>query len=406
MTRFVEKGLWLAAVCGAACIQSAAGADWYTWRGPATNGMSQEKGWNPNAIVNPTVAWTAQVGEGYSAVAVKGERLYTMGNNDGNDSVVCLNAKTGKEYWRHSYPCKKGSYPGTRATPLVVDDRVYTLSREGHLFCLAAMNGDVIWKKNVAAETGAELLGWGFASSPILVDDLLLLNIGKSGMAVKAKTGEIAWHSGGGKASFASVIPYKHGGTLLAAVFGSKELYGVAFADGKVQWSVPWETSWDVNAADPIVSGDELFIASGYGRGCALFKLGAGTPAKVWENKAICAHFTTPILLDGYLYGLDGNTGKDGAVKCVEWKSGKEKWSKMTGFGSLSMADGKLIVINERGHLAVMEAVPDGCKILAEGKVPAQSSKGEKWWTMPILSNGLLYCRNSGGTLVAIDLAR
>ena len=117
-------------------------ADWHTWRGPAGNGISPETGISGFDL--PPV-WSAELGEGYSAVSVKDGRLYTMGHADGTDTVFCLDALTGKEIWTHSYPCEKGQYEGPRATPVVDGDSVYTVSREGQVFCLDAESGKVNW---------------------------------------------------------------------------------------------------------------------------------------------------------------------------------------------------------------------------------------------------------------------
>ena len=212
------------------------------------------------------------------------------------------------------------------------------------------------------------------------------------------------WSSGEGPGAYASAVVFKAGETDCVAIFGQKAIYGVRLKDGKVLWSYPWQTSYDVHAADPIASGGEVFIASGYGTGCALLRIEGAEAKPVWRNELLRAHFSSAVLIDGYLYGVDGNAG-GGSLRCIEWKTGKEVWAKDLGFGALMAADGKLIVLNEKGRLFVVEASPAGFKELAQGDVAVPPAKG-KWWNMPVLSNGTIYCRNSDGTLVALPVGK
>lgn len=387
-----------ALVCGTAT------ADWPRWRGPKGSGISTEKDWSPKALLPaPTVAWKTNVGAGYAAVSVKDKLLYTLGNVDGKDTVVCLKADTGEPVWKHEYACAPGSYPGPRATPLVDDGLVYTLSREGHLFCLDAKTGAVKWQKNLVSDLQATNIGWGFSGSPCLDGKLLLINAGIRGIALDKATGDVVWSTAPGAGGYATPIPYQtDGGKRCAVVFGQKKVYGVDLKDGAELWSSGWETSYDVNAADPIVAGNRVFITSGYGKGCALLEVGAAKGARLeWQNQALRSHFSSAVLLDGHLYGIDGNAGK-GDLVCLEFKTGAEKWRKSTGFGSLVVADGKLIVLTENGGLLIADASPADYRELAAAK----GVLGKTCWTMPVLCDGRLYCRNEKGDLVCLDLRK
>lgn len=392
MKRFV--GFAVAGMAAASCMA----ADWPQWRGPDRNGISKETGWlAPGAAAKQV--WKAEVGAGYSSVSVSDGKLYTMGNKDGQDSVLCLNATDGKELWRHSYPCKAGSYSGPRCTPTVENGKVYTLSREGLLLCFAAQDGAVKWERNLAATLHASAPNWGFAGSPLVQGDLVIVNVGDSGTALNKETGEPVWNSSGGGASYATPVPFAKADKPAVALFVQKAVVGVEAASGKKLWEYPWSTSYDVNAPDPIVIGDKVFITSGYGRGAALLDVSGAQPKVEWENKNLASHFSSVVLFKDCLYGITGNAG-GGELRCVELASGKVNWSnKETGFGSLIMADGKLIVLNEKGTLFVFELNPDGCGELWKGTV-----LGPTCWTPPVLCNGLIYCRNEKGTLVAVDL--
>jgi outer membrane protein assembly factor BamB len=154
-----------------------------------------------------------------------------------------------------------------------------------------------------------------------------------------------------------------------------------------------------VNAADAIISGDTVFISSGYGRGCSLIKVSNGEATKVWENKNMRNHFANCVLIDGHLYGFDGNTG-GGELRCLDLKTGSVKWAeKGMATGGLMAADGKLVVLADGGKLVIAEANPTEFKQLASAK-PISG----KCWTMPVLANGHIYCRNAKGDAVCVDV--
>jgi outer membrane protein assembly factor BamB len=381
--------------------------DWPCFRGPEHNGISTESGWNPAALNKPVkTAWTANVKEGFSAVSIKDGKLYTMGFADDKDYVFCLDAATGKEIWKQTYPSKKGSYEGPRATPAVDGDMVYTLGRNGDVLCLKAKDGSIVWKKNVISDYGADNIQWGLASSPYVYGKTLIINAGKHGIMLNKKDGAKIWSSSPGKGGYATAVVYKKGTTPCIAIFGQKGVYGVDAKSGKELWFYSWETSWDVNAADPIVVGDKVFITSGYKRGCTVIDISGTTPKKVWENKELASQFSSPVYVDGYIYGIDGNAGK-GELKCIDFKTGAVKWNQNTGFGSLMAADGKLIILNEKkntGVLTIAELSPQGYKELSSAQV--LDPKGAKCWTMPVLCGGKVYCRDSKGQLVCIDVSK
>jgi len=389
-------------VAGLVAAGPLASADSTAWRGPAGDGISPEKNWNPKAIAAPgAVAWKVNVGKGYSGVGVKGDRLYTLGNSDKEDVVVCLAVQDGKELWRHAYPCGPGSYPGPRATPILDGPAVFTLSREGDLFCLNAADGKVLWHRNLCKEFGAKEPGWGLAGTPRIEGDLLIVNAGLTGIALAKKTGEKVWAGEGGVGGYSAPVPCTLAGKPGLVMFGQKEVYAVQTADGRKLWAFPWETSYDVNAADPLVAGTHVFISSGYGKGCVMLDVATGTPREVWKHNKMCNHFSSCVLMDGHIYGIDGNAG-GGNLRCLELKTGSETWGRNLGFGGLLAADGKLIVLNEHGKLFVVAAKPGAYEELAAG----DTGLGKTCWTAPVLANGRIYCRNDRGDLVCLDVSK
>ncbi|HTE20864.1 MAG TPA: PQQ-binding-like beta-propeller repeat protein [Armatimonadota bacterium] len=378
----------------AGIVTSALAADWPQWRGPQRNGVSAERGWKTQwPATGPKEVWTADVGKGFSSVAVANGRLYTMGNSRDRDTVYCLDARTGKTLWTHTYTCAAGDYGGPRATPTVDGSVVYTLSREGHAFALDAATGKGRWGRDLRKVASAGPPQWGFAGSPLVEGGRIIYNVGSAGVALDGG-GQVVWKSSG-TSGYASPVSYNLGGQRGVALFSESSVIGVNPADGRRLWSHRWNTSYGVNAADPIPIGDTLFISSNYGKGCALLSLGGGQPSVVWQNRNMRNHFNASVRVGDSLYGNDENT-----LKCIDVKTGAERWrSRGIGKGGLIASDGKLIVLTERGELTVVQATPEKYTELARAKVLNGTS-----WTHPVLSNGFIYCRSHEGKLVCLDV--
>ena len=243
--------------------------DWPQWRGPSHNGVSKETGWLdkwPDG--GPPVSWKANVGLGFSSIVVAQAKAFTLGHADNADSVVCLDADTGKEVWRHSYPADLGDKffeGGTTGTPTVDGDRVFTLSRWGDCFCFEAASGKIAWSKNVAKETGIRIPGWGFSGSPVVFSNLLILNIGDAGLALEKASGKVVWKSENKDAGYSTPLLFERGGDWYAWLGSGQSYVAVNALNGKEAWRIKWLTQYGVNAADPILDGDRVLLATGYG---------------------------------------------------------------------------------------------------------------------------------------------
>jgi outer membrane protein assembly factor BamB len=392
---------------GAAGWAATAGAgDWYRYRGPDLNGISTETGWQMHwPTEGPRKVWKASVGTGFSSVAVSHGRVYTMGNDGAkSDTIYCLDAATGAPVWKHTYPCPldpKFYEGGTSATPTVDGDRVYTISRKGDAFCLDAAKGTVLWQTNVVKGLGQEIPTWGFAGSAYVEGDAVYFNVGSHGTAFDKVTGKVIWTSPKGPAGYSTPVPLNTRGQHCLAIMGAATVEVVNAASGKSVWRFPWKTDYDVNAPNPIVQGDQMFISSGYGHGSALLDISGAKPSEVWEVKDFRNHIATSVLWKGYLYGVDDISKSSYAMKCVDWKTGETKWTETSfGKGSLMMAEGKIIGLSDKGVLMIIEPTPEGFKPIATAQVI-----GGKCWTVPVLANGRIYCRNSRGDLVCLDVS-
>ena len=377
-------------------------ADWPNWRGPDHNGISTETGWLREwPAAGPKVLWKAPLGTGFSSFAVVDGRVFTMGNADDEESVICLDEKAGTELWRHTYPepiAPKLYEGGPNATPTVDGSRVFTLSRSGKLFCLDAKSGTVNWSKDLVEEFGIEVPKrnhWGLSGSPLVQGDLVIVNAGRAGMAFEKSSGKLVWETGKDAAAYATPVPMTLGDRKVILVFAAKELVALDPATGRQLWSYPWETNYDVNAADPIVDGSRIFISSGYNHGAALLDAAGGEPRLVWENKNMRSQLSGGVLWEGHVYGID-----DKQLRCLDVETGESRWTeKSSGKGSVIIADGMLIVLSEKGELMIAKASPDGFNPTARAQV-----LGGKCWTVPVLANGRIYARNATGGMVCLDV--
>ncbi|MCA9424462.1 MAG: PQQ-like beta-propeller repeat protein, partial [Candidatus Omnitrophica bacterium] len=259
---------------------SAFAEDWPQFRGPNQNGISSETGWNTDwASSEPTIAWRARLGAGYSSFSVSDGKVYTMGHVDGTDVLYCFDAKTGDEVWRYEYNAEirdKQHEGGPASTPSIDGDKVYTASRDGRLFCLNKNNGTVIWEKNMTEAVNAVIPTWAFAGSPIVWNQYVVIDVGRT-VAMDKETGDIVWKSEDYGSAYSTPVPMDLNGR---AAFASFPEFGLVILDAKDGSEIcrhEWETNYGVNATMPLVIGNKVFISSGYNRGCALIEIADGS---------------------------------------------------------------------------------------------------------------------------------
>jgi len=396
---------------------AALGGAWPQWRGPRRDGVSDEAGLRTDwAQAPPPVVWKQPIGGGYSSVAVADGRLYTMDKQGNDERVLCLDAGTGKELWAHryrvDYSALQGYTGGPRATPTVAGGRVFTVGATGVFLCLEAKPRDgrahVLWQHNLAEKFGASPPGWGVACSPLVEGKLVCVQPGGAKGSVAAfdtRTGEVAWTALSEPSGYSSPVAATVAGVRQVICLTGKGLAGLRAADGKQLWYYRWPTEYDANIATPVLAGNYVFISSDYGAGCALLELDAdghggvrAAPVYVKRNKLMRNHHASCVLYRGYLYGFD--TSPD-ALKCVDLRTGREKWaSRRPGKGSVLAADGALLVLTQEGSLALVAASPDGFRQQAELRDVLQ---GSDCWALPALADKRLYLRDQQHIL-CIDL--
>lgn len=387
---------------------SACGADWPQWRGPKADNISTEEGLAASwPAEGPKELWKLDAGIGYSSPIVIADKLYLFTGVDGKDVLYCLDPGTGKVVWKHSYDNGyTAAFPGTRATPTVLDGKIYTYGGNSDLVCWNQADGKIDWRLNVMKETGAgKNLQWGTASCPLIVGDMIYVQNGDGGpvaVAVDRKTGKIVWQSEKGMGGYAHIIQVDVQGTKQLIVFGGKAVYGLNPQTGATIWKEGWETQYDVNATTPIYADGKLFLSTAYNTGhCAIFNLTATGATKAFESKDVTVRFQGTILDGGKLYA-----NSEGTFKCVEWPTGKVLWSskepKLGMGGAILRIPGKrFIATSERGGLYMMQETDAGLKVIGEKK---DAVEGKEVWATPLVYKGKVYVKGAKD-LVCFDIS-
>lgn len=349
----------------------------------------------------PRLLWKQPVGRGYSSFAIAGNLAVTLEQRRDDEAVVGYDTATGRERWIFRYPAlfnEKMGGKGPRSTPTISDGEVFALGATGKLHCLDARTGRPKWDVDVLA--GNSNVQWGMSGSPLVFDDLVVVNPGVQAtgapggtlMAYDRASGTLRWTAGRAHAGYSSPMLATLAGRRQIVLFDGEGVSGYDPADkGKELWRYPWkETQENINVAQPLVlENDRIFITSGYGVGCAMLQIkndkDQWTVETLWRNRAMRCKFTSPVAYQDHLYGLD-----DGVLVCLEAASGKRKWRDgRYHHGQLLLTHGLLVILSEYGELVLVPANPDGHREL--GRFAALQGNT---WNLPALSAGRVFVRN------------
>ena len=424
--------------------QSPGTEDWPTFLGPRQDSSSVEVGirtdWGESG---PPQLWHVALGEGYAGPAIVGDRIYVFDREGDRARLRALRTRDGGELWKAEYPSVYedafGYSGGPRATPVVdgSGERVYVHGVDGRLRCHATATGELIWEHDLVAEYGVVTNFFGSASTPLLAGDLLVVAVGGSPpgahdihagqvrpngtglVAFDLLTGRERWRGADELASYSSpVLRTLHGrerGVWLArdalVLFDPKT--------GRIDTRWPFRASqvYSVNAANPVVVGNRIFVTESYELGGALLEAAPALDRLevVWRdppvrNQSLAAHWMTPVYRDGFLYGSSGEKSGEAELRCVEWATGKVRWRKPgLSRASALWIDGHLIVLTEYGRLLLVEATPLAYRELADVTLQAEIGGRRRpllrhpAWHAPVLSRGVLYLRGAD-RLVALEL--
>ena len=366
----------------------------------------------------PRVLWRRDLGEGNSAIAAVGDRLYTMYRDDDREVVVALDRETGETAWEVGWetPLWEGFYgeygPGPHTTPLVADGRLYATGIAGRLVCLDAATGREFWHRELWAgvdlstkEFGPAQLG--YSASPLLHDGRLVVLGGDAArgvMALDPQSGDVLWTTEGLEPAFASPIAIRVGDREQIVAFVAHEVAGLDPQTGAILWRAPHETSYLVNAMTPVWDGrDTLFLSSAYDSGSRALRLsvagGKPTVSEIWSSKRIEVHHQSAVLLGGRVYASSGDFGP--AFLVVFEPDSGEVVAQERGFAKANLlaAGERIVVLDEDGVLALATPTDDGLRIDARADVFSTRS-----WAVPTLTGTTLYARDRK-EIVAFDLA-
>ncbi len=407
--------------------------DWRNFLGPTFNGVSTERPlaarFGPNG---PRRVWEVSKGDGYASPAVVGERVILFHRVGANEVVECLQAESGRRFWRVAYPTgyqdRYGFSGGPRCQPVSDGTFVYTLGAEGTLHCLKLTTGQVLWKRELLREFRVRQNFFGVGATPLLDGERLIVNVGAPAgpclAAFHKETGRLLW--GAGKEwspGYGAPVPATLAGKRRILVFTGGEsrptdggLLCVDPADGRVVFQFPWRsrTYESVNASCPVAVGNRVFVSECYGRGGVLLEANAAGPFRtVWTSRSLGTHFMTAIHHNGHLYGIDGHGPTNAPLVCISLQTGKELWrhepqwedqvrtpggvrklASAPALASLIKVDGRGLLLGQYGNLAWLDLNPNGYKELDRVRLFA----AQETWSMPALSRGLLYvCQNDAG---------
>jgi outer membrane protein assembly factor BamB len=381
--------------------------DWPQWNGPNRDGKSADTGllaeW---PATGPKLAWKANgFGKGYSTFAVVGDRLYTMGDTAEGGCVIAAGADGGKTLWTAKVG-KPGSpdvpgytFPGPRSTPTVDGDLIFAMDAWGDLVCLNAADGKEQWRKNLVSDFGGAVPTWGYAESPLVDGGHVVVTPGGAKGALVAldkKTGDLIWQSRDftDAAQYSSIVPAEIGGARQYVQLTSDNVAGISAKDGSLLWKAARHGNVAV-VPTPLVTGNEVYVTSGYGIGCNLFKVtqsgGSFSASQVYANHVMVNHHGGTVRVGDYIFGYSDSKG----LTCQDATTGKAVWAEKVAIkkGSVSYADGKLYCRQEDdGTVVLVDAVPGG--YAEKGRLIQPDRAPEKAWSHPVIANGKLYLRD------------
>ena len=384
---------------------------WNQWRGAQRDGLSPDTGlatdWPDGG---PSLLWKVDgLGLGFSSVAFAGQRIFTMGQVRGAAHLFCLDLSDGAVQWSARIGASGGSrQPGPRATPSTDGKLVFGLGYDGELACLAAESGEEKWRKNLYDEFDGEIMsGWGYSESPLLDGDLVLVTPGGSAgsvVALNKTSGALVWQSGEltDEAAYSSLVPAVINGTRQYIVLTARSVAGIAATDGGLLWRGAFRGSTAV-CATPIYRDGFVFVTAAYSVGCKAFKVteadGQFQVSDLYAGMQLQNHHGGVVAVDGHVYGFGRRN-----LKCIEIESGEVLWeNRSVGKGSITYADGHLIVRGEAGRasVALVAATPTG--YVEKGRFDQPDRTGVEAWAHPVVFGGKLYIRDQG-ILLCYDL--
>lgn len=400
--------------------------DWPQWRGPHRDGVWRETGILASIPESGLkVRWRARVGNGYSGPVVAQGRVFVTDHQHRPEveRVLCFEEATGKPLWTHSYPCDYEDMEygnGPRASPTVHAGKVYTLGTKGHLLCLDAARGEVLWKKDLVKDCSASIPRYGASAAPLVEGDLLIVCAGgqpaASVLALDRNTGAERWRALEDRPAYSAPVVISAGGCRQVIVWTADTVTSLEPATGKVYWQVPYKATFDPAqaVASPVVQKDRLLCLAAWNRGSLMLQLDPARPAAsvLWKTRSDpSTAFSTPIFPEErHFYGIVNN----GELCCLDAASGKVVWatreptSERFGTAHLTVNGDRVFLFNHKGQLVLARLTPRGYEELGRSLLVEPTAgyraAGAETWAHPAYANKCVFARNDR-LLVCASLA-
>jgi outer membrane protein assembly factor BamB len=388
-----------------AAAAAKASTHWTNFRGPERDGHYRQQPVRTDWGAALTPLWKQPVGGGYGSFVIAEGRAFTIEQRGAREMAVAYAVNTGRELWTSAWDAEFSGSPGgggPRATPTWDDGRVYVLGATGEFRSIDAATGRVIWRTNILADAGATNVDHGTAASPLIVDNTVVVlpggGNGRSVVAYDRESGKRVWSALDDRAAYSSPMLATLAGVRQILVHTESRFVGLSPEDGTLLWEFPWQTP-NASAQPLVTAADRVFISAE--TDAALLQVVAGADGQLaarelWRTTRMNNKFTSPVLHEGFIYGLD-----EAILSCIDASTGDLKWKGgRYGYGQVMLASGHLIILTEDGELALVKADPASHQELA--RFPAIEGKT---WNHPAMSDGVLLIRNIE-EMAAFDLRR
>ena len=425
------RRIFLVVILFVVTVSNVQSRDWPDWRGANRDGV-----WNENGIIEKFESeqiahkWSVPIGSGYSGPSVSNGRVYVTDLKEvptSTEGILCFDEATGEKLWEHRYDCvyEGIGYPaGPRASVIIEDGKAWSLGAMGHLFCLDAEKGEVIWQRDLNKEYNIRMPIWGIAAAPLIHEEKIILQIAGSDnacvVALDKNTGIEIWRNLGDGATYSAPILAEKNGTEVLVVWTEQHLNGLNPETGEVYWQVPWDIKMAMAISTPVLYDDHIFV-SAFFDGSLLVDLGDDytTVEKMWQRSGKNERMTdalhcvnsTPVIMDDYIYGVDSY----GELRCLELKTGDRVWENLSVVNKDRWANihlvrngDKIWMFNEHGELLITELSPAGFNEISRTRLIEPTKKQLPrgvTWTHPAFANKHVFVRNDN-KMVCADLSR